>query len=403
MLRGSKIVAGVALLLLFLTVSFGFGYHVGSQQAEKRMIKMLAESPTLGLVQEAIDIIEENFYQEVSLKKLIPGAVKGTIEALDDPYSHYMNKSVYGEFQEESSGSFSGVGIEIDIVEGQLTVISPLENTPAHRAGLKPGDKIVQIDGKSTKGISREKAVSLIRGEEGTTVILKIVREGEDKPLEFRLIREKIKYPNVITKMLDKDLGYLRIHFFYGDTSSDVKEALDKLKKDGAKGIILDLRSNPGGLLVEAIQSASLFIESGPIVIEKYRDGEEKVHGATGDADEKIPLVVLINKGSASASEIMAGAIQDKKRGKLVGEKTFGKGCVQSVEMLSDGSAIVITVAAYYTPNGKEVHKKGITPDFLIKSVNDEANKIDEQLEKAKEVLKEMIYSSSSSNSSSKE
>ncbi|MDP3014294.1 MAG: S41 family peptidase, partial [Candidatus Subteraquimicrobiales bacterium] len=246
-------------------------------------------------------------------------------------------------------------------------------------------------DGKITKSMSVEKAVSLIRGEEGTVVILAISREGAKETLEFELIREKIKYPNVVLKMLEKDIGYIRVHFFYGDTSADVKEALDRLKKEGAKGLILDLRSNPGGLLGEAVDTASLFIESGVIVVEKYRDGGEVIHKTTGGADEKIPLVILVNKGSASASEIVAGAFQDRERAKLVGEKTFGKGCVQSVETLSDGSAIVITVATYFTPRGKSVHKEGITPDYVVELKDDGDNKVDEQLEKAKEVLKKEI------------
>ncbi len=389
MKRTTAIIVGLFLLLIFFAGVFTTGVLVGRHLEMRR--PAMAPSESLELLREVLGIVQKSYIESVPTKKLVIGAIKGLLSALDDPYTRYLDPSDLRMLEEGTMGRFYGVGIEIGVKDDQLTVISPLPGTPAARAGIKAEDKIVEIDGKSTKGMSLERAVKSIRGEEGTTVVLTISRKGVDEPLKFSLVREEIKIPNVVSKMMD-ELGYIRVHSFSEDTGLDFEEALDELKKKGAKGIILDLRNNPGGLLRESVSVASRFIESGPIVVERFRDGHERTHNAYGGADEEIPLVVLINKGSASASEIVAGAIQDRERGVLIGEQTFGKGSVQTVEELSDGSGVLITTAIYLTPEGRKIHKKGIKPDIVV-SIKEEKPlyEKDDQLEKAKEVLRNII------------
>ncbi len=384
------VAAGVFLLLMFLGACFTGGFLLGRQiGAEEER----ARNP-LGLVQEAMEEIQRTYLEKIPTRRLIKGAIEGMVESLNDPYTRYLDRSHFKMFKEETAGRFEGVGIMIGIEDNQLTVISPLEDTPAARAGIQAGDKIIKIDDKSTKNMVLDKAVQLIRGKMGTIVVLTISREGVDQPLKFELRREKINIPNVSSKMLEDKLGYIRIHYFTGKTSPNLKNTLNKLKGNGALGVILDLRNNPGGLLDESINVASVFIESGPIVKVKSRTGELETHDAKGGADEEIPLVVLVNRGSASASEIVAGAIKERKRGVIVGEKTFGKGSVQTIVTLSDGSGLVITTATYLTPGGVSIHKEGIKPDVEV-VVPMERGKLlteeDKQLEKAKEILKSII------------
>ncbi|MDI6892207.1 MAG: S41 family peptidase [Actinomycetota bacterium] len=389
MKRTTAIIVGLFVLLIFFAGVFTTGVLVGRHLEMRR--PAMAPSESLELLREVLGIVQKSYIESVPTKKLVIGAIKGLLGALGDPYTRYLDPSDLQMLEEGTRGRFYGVGIEIGLKDDQLTVISPLPETPAARAGIKAEDKIVEIDGKSTKGMSLERAVKSIRGEEGTTVVLTISRKGVDEPLKFSLVREEIKIPNVVSKMMD-ELGYIRVHSFSEDTGLDFEKALDELKKKGAQGIILDLRNNPGGLLRESVSVASQFIESGPIVVEKFKDGRERTYNAYGEADEEIPLVVLINKGSASASEIVAGAIQDKERGVLIGEQTFGKGSVQTVEELSDGSGLLITTAIYLTPEGRKIHKKGIKPDIVV-SIKEEKplHEKDDQLEKAKEVLRNII------------
>lgn len=380
------VIGGVFLLLLLLLGSFALGFVIGHTRQLSRL--EIQRITSLNLVQEALEQIQDSYVEKVPTKKLIQGAIKGMVDSLNDPYTKYLGRSDFKHFQEQTSGYFYGVGIEIGMKDHQITVISPIEGTPASRAGIKPDDAIVKIDRQSTEKMSLNKAVSLIRGEKGTKVVLTILRPDTKEPLEFSLVRERIDVPNVVSKKLDKELGYIRIHFFGEKTAANLEQKLSELEGEGIEGLILDLRNNPGGLLEEAVEVGTNFIKSGPIVSIRTRGRKPQIYQARGKAFD-LPLVVLVNKGSASASEIVAGAVQDTKRGVLVGEKTFGKGSVQNIVTLSDESGLSLTTGRYYTPAGRMINKKGIIPDVIVELKKGE--KEDLQLKKAQEVLKEMI------------
>jgi carboxyl-terminal processing protease len=269
----------------------------------------------------------------------------------------------------ETKGSFSGIGIEITVKDKILTVVSPIEGTPAYEAGIKAGDKIIMVEGQSTQDMSLIEAVKKIRGPEGTKINLTIAREGVDKPLEFSITRGVIPMQSVRGYPLEPDIGYIRISNFQSNTAEDLSSTLDGLEKDGAlKGLVLDLRNNPGGLLSQAIDVSELFLDSGVIVSTKGRENAHNIQ-ATAHKDKKqrnYPIIVLVNGGSASAAEIVAGALQDNKKAIILGTRTFGKGSVQSILPLSDGSGLRLTTARYYTPSGKSIQSSGITPDIEI-------------------------------------
>ena len=270
-------------------------------------------------------------------------------------------------------GEFGGLGIWITMKDGVLTVISPIEDTPAYKAGVKAGDQIVEIDGKSTSGITLKEAVNKLRGKKGTKVTLTIRRKGVSENLKITIVRDIIKVESVKSKIIGNDIGYLKLTSFNAKTHKDMKEAIKKFKKKKVKGIILDLRNNPGGLLGQAVDVAGEFIPDKPIVYIVDRNGKKSTlwSGPNGELAD-LPLVVLVNRGSASASEIVSGAIKDYKRGTLIGEKTFGKGLVQNIFRLSNGGAIHLTVARYLTPSGAYIHKKGIKPDIVVKEETSE-------------------------------
>ena len=345
-------------------------------------------------VQETLDLIKNEYIEkEIDLNQIIAGAIKGMLQALDDPYTRYMDPQALKREQEDMFfGYFNGLGIIISIKEEQLTVISPIEDTPAYRAGIKAGDKIVEIEGKSTEGIELEEAVNILRGERRTPVTLGIKREGIEEILQFTIIRDIIEVEAVKEDILGEDdhLGYIRITTFNANTEPELKKVLDSFKENKKiEGIILDLRNNPGGLLESAIGVASKFIPEGPVVHIKDRDGIQTSFSSKGNPYPQWPLVVLINEGSASASEIVAGAIQDTGRGILLGQKTFGKGLVQQVFPLLDGSAVVITTSEYYTPKERSINNIGIEPDILVEASTEEEE--DRPLNKAIEILEEQL------------
>lgn len=381
------IAAAIAFIVIILATSFVAGLVVG-HISDIPGVKLTDEDSSFDLIHEVMGHIKNSYAEEVSTKKLIGGAIKGMMESLNDPYTRYYTKSDFRFLQEESMGHFFGVGIELGMRDHKITVIAPMEGTPAGRAGIKAGDTIIKIDGKSATKISLEEAVKRIRGDKGTKVVLTISREGEKKPLDFKLVREKIDIPNVFSKVLEPGVAYIRLHAFTEDSSSKINETLHKYEREEIKGVVLDLRNNPGGVLEESVKIASNFIESGAIVSVKGRTEGSQTYVARGDAYD-FKLVVLVNKGSASASEIVAGAVQDAKRGVLVGEKTFGKGSVQSVIDLSDGSGVTMTVAKYFTPKGRSIHKKGIKPDVVVPL--NKKGQADDQLEKAKEIIRALI------------
>ena len=326
--------------------------------------------PKIKLFSEALNEIQKKYVEEKDSKELIYGAIRGMMSTLD-PHSTFLSPEDFRELEVETSGIFSGIGIEITLKDGILTVVSPIEGTPADKAGLLPGDKILQIEEKSTKNMALNEAVRLIRGQKGTKVNLTILHEGSKEPTKYSIVREVIPIKSVKSKMLEEGYGYVRISTFQEKTDEDLQTQLNKMEgnKGGIKGLILDLRNDPGGLLNEAVKVADEFLESGLIVYTQGRIKEQnlKFYAHPNKFKHNYPLVVLVNEGSASASEIVAGALQDQKRAILLGTQTFGKGSVQTIIPLDDGAGIKLTTARYYTPNGRSIQAKGITPDILIK------------------------------------
>ncbi|OGP29740.1 MAG: peptidase S41 [Deltaproteobacteria bacterium GWC2_42_11] len=323
---------------------------------------------------DALATVQENYTEEVNPKTLIYGAIKGMLQSLD-PHSSFMPPEDYKEMQVETKGSFGGIGIEIGVKDNILTVISPIEDTPAFRAGLKAGDRIVKINDTHTKDMSLTNAVKLMRGPKGTKVTIYIMREGFKEPKPFEIIRDVIEVKSVKFKPLEDGIGYIRITQFQERTGSDLEDAFNKLgsRNENFKGLILDLRNNPGGLLTQAVEVSDKFLKSGMVVYTKGRIAgqdmkfEAKAEGTQPD----YPIIVIVNSGSASASEIVAGALQDHKRAVVLGVQTFGKGSVQTIIPLSDGSALRLTTSKYYTPSGRSIQAKGIEPDIVVEDPKD--------------------------------
>jgi len=343
---------------------------------------------------EALNLVRSEYVKkDIDLEKVVQGAIKGMLNALDDPYTRFMDpQSLKREQEDMFLGRFGGLGIILSIKDDQLTIISPIEDTPAYRAGIKAGDKIVKIGEKSTEGMGLDEAVNILRGEEGTEIILGIKRENVEEIFEISIIRDIIEVKAVKKEVMGKNnnLAYIRITTFNVNTKPELEEVLNEFKKDSAiQGVILDLRNNPGGLLDSAIEVASKFIKEGPIVHIKDRDGIVATIESKGNKYPEWPLFVLVNEGSASASEIVAGAIQDSARGKLLGEKTFGKGVVQQVFNLYNGSGVAITTSEYFTPNERSINHIGIEPDILVEPVEDDEQ--DMQLNKAIQLLEEEL------------
>lgn len=321
--------------------------------------------PQLEKFTDCLGIIENSYVEEVSPEKLIEGAIKGMVSVLD-PHSAYLTKEGYKEMQISTTGSFGGLGIEIGVRDDVLTVITPIEGTPAFHAGVLPGDRIIKIDGKPTADLSLEDAVKLLRGPKGTQVVITIMRDKQEKPIDLTITRAMIHIESVKAEMLEPGYGYIKVRNFQVDTADDIRSALEEMGP--LKGLILDLRYNPGGLLDQAVSVSDLFLESGMIVYTDGRRPEEKTEyrARKEGTFEGFPMIVLINGGSASAAEIVSGALQDNKRAIVVGVKSFGKASVQSIRPLSDGSALKLTVARYYTPSGRSIQATGIEPDIRV-------------------------------------
>jgi len=332
--------------------------------------------------------IKENFADpsKIDPHKAAFEAARGLIRSLNDPYSDLLTEAQGKIFEEDLSGSFGGVGIEIGIRKGVLTVIAPLENTPASRAGLKAGDQILAIDGKSTENLSLEEAVMKIRGEVGTKVVLTIMRESFKEPKDFEIIREKIEVPVVKYEFIQPNIGYIKINTFISTTLSKFTSALVDLSNKGAQKFILDLRNNPGGYLEVALRMAEIFVPRGKVlVMQETKEGRNVFRSEGPGVLEKSPIVILVNKGSASASEILAAALRKHLQAKLIGEKTFGKGTVQQIFKI-DGKLLRLTIAYWLTPDGERIEEKGLEPDIKIK--DEIENGRDPIKEKAIELLK---------------
>ncbi|MCX8109788.1 MAG: S41 family peptidase [Syntrophorhabdaceae bacterium] len=320
---------------------------------------------------DVIDIVKRNYVEEVKDKDIIYAAIKGMLESLD-PHSSFLTPEMYKEMQTETKGEFGGVGIEITIKDGFPTVITSIEDTPAFKAGIKTGDNIIKIDGKLTKNMSLIDVVKLIRGQKGKPVVLTIMREGFTTPKDFTIIRDVIVAKSVKFRILENEYGYIRLTQFQEKTSRDLDNAIQELIKTNnnkpLKGLVLDLRNDPGGLLEQAVEVTDRFLKEGLIVYIEGRKKDDKMnfYAEKKRDDYEGPLVVLVNEGSASASEIVAGALQDHKRAIIVGQKTFGKGSVQTILPLGDGSAVKLTTAKYFTPKGRSIQAEGITPDIIV-------------------------------------
>ncbi|MCD6199970.1 MAG: S41 family peptidase [Deltaproteobacteria bacterium] len=315
-----------------------------------------------------LDLVQRNYVEEIPPKKLIYGAVQGMLKSLD-PHSSFMKPEDYKELQIETKGSFTGIGIEISLKDGILTVVSPIEGTPAYKAGLKANDKILKIEGKTTKNMTLIESVKLLRGAKGTDVTISIYREGWRRLKDITLTRDVIPIQSVRSRILEDGYGYIRVSNFQNKTTFELKKALRELEKGkGLKGLVLDLRNNPGGLLDQAVKVADVFLEKGLVVYTDGRIEEQKMRfeAHPNKHHHKYPIAVLVNEGSASASEIVAGALQDHKRAIILGVQTFGKGSVQTIIPLEDGSAVRLTTARYYTPNGRSIQAKGIEPDIEV-------------------------------------
>lgn len=351
-------------------------------------------------VMTAEESIKKNFLKEVDDETLIDGQLKGMFEALKDPYSLYMTKEEFKDFMEHTKGVYGGIGVIVTPGEDNLiTVVSPIEDTPGEKAGIKTGDKIIKVNGEEFSADKMDAAVKIMKGEPGTEVSLTILRqdkEGKTNEIEMKIVREEIRIKSVKSTVLEDKIGYIKITSFDDLTYKDFKSELNSLEKQNIKGIVLDLRNNPGGLLDVCADIADEFLGEGTIVYTETRNGERE-YLKSDKKKTDLPLVVLVNEGSASASEILAGAIKDTKRGELIGTKTFGKGIVQRIIKLPDGSGYKLTVSEYFTPNGTNIHGIGITPDVIIELPEDvemigvENLKQDVQLQKAIEMMKAKI------------
>lgn len=319
---------------------------------------------------EVLSIVKKNYVEEVKTKDLIYASIKGMLSFLD-PHSGFMTPEAYKEMQVETKGEFGGIGIQIGMKDGYLTVIAPIEDTPAYSAGIKAGDRIIKIGDQSTKDMELTEAVSRMRGAKGTTVKISIIRESWKEPKEFSIVRDIIKVKSVKSKLLEPGIGYVKVTQFQEQTGNDLATALAKLTDEKISSLVLDLRNNPGGLLNSAVDVAGQFISPGNLVVYIKDRAGEKIEYKTSSKRpyyDKPTIIVLVNQGSASASEIVAGAIKDWRRGVVLGTQTFGKGSVQSVIPLSDGSGIRLTTARYYTPSGTSIQSTGITPDIVVKA-----------------------------------
>jgi carboxyl-terminal processing protease len=316
---------------------------------------------------EVLSMVKKHYVEEKETKDLVYGAIRGMLNSLD-PHSNFLSPEAYKEMQVDTKGEFGGLGIQIGIKEGVLTVIAPIEDTPAYRAGIKAGDKIIKIEGEPTKDLTLHEAVTKMRGIPKTPITISIFREGWKDTRDFTIIRDIIKIKSVKFKVIEDDIGYVKISQFQQKTSKELTRALEKLSDEPINAVILDLRNNPGGLLNSSIEVSDKFLPKGKLVVyTKNRSGDRSEYFTRDEDDFDLPMIVLVNQGSASASEIVAGALKDWNTAVILGTQTFGKGSVQTVIPLSDGSGLRLTTAKYYTPKGDSIQNTGITPDVVVK------------------------------------
>lgn len=357
------------MILPLFVVLFMSGILVGKYAIGNPTKEDVSIYEKLKIFSDAIAIVQNNYVEDVDSQEVVYGAIKGMLLTLD-PHSSFMTPDMFKEMEVETKGSFGGLGIEIGVRDGALTIISPIEDTPAYRVGLEAGDVIVKIEDETTKDMTIMDAVKRLRGEPGTDVTIWVMREGWKEPKSFTITRDIIKIKSVRWKILEKGYGYIKINQFQARTDNELEKALKEIKEDkgGMKGLILDLRNNPGGLLDQAVKVADTFLDKGLIVYTDGRREDQKFKYTASDAGAQLgfPMIVMVNAGSASASEIVAGALQDHERAVVLGNQTFGKGSVQTIIPLEDGSAVRLTTARYFTPKGRSIQAKGITPDIVV-------------------------------------
>lgn len=354
----------ILLVTLFIMAETGFQVRAFAQE----------RYADLQNFSKVLNLIQQYYVEEVNTKKLVYGAIKGMLRELD-PHTNFMPPDIFKDFETETSGEFGGLGIEISIQNGILTIISPIEDAPAWEAGIKAGDKVIAVDGTSTKGMSLVEASQMMRGKKGSKIVLRVVRDNEEKPKDITVVRGSVKIKSVKYTDLGEGFAYIKVTSFIENTAKDLQKVIEKHEKDSkgnVAGILLDLRRNPGGLLDQAIKVSDMFLKEGTIVSTIGRNKSEKeVAVATKKGQyTNFPVVILVNEYTASASEIVSGALQDNKRALIVGQRTFGKGSVQSVIKLGDGSGLKLTVARYYTPSGVSIQAEGIHPDIEIEDVD---------------------------------
>ncbi|MEK7560547.1 MAG: S41 family peptidase [Patescibacteria group bacterium] len=408
MIHGSRArqIVSVAAALAIVGASFFVGALYGAQNrpAIERVAAVIGKQPPPDLAEMDFNLfwdvwsrVEKRFVDRAKIdrKELVEGAIAGLVRGVGDPYTVYLPKEETKQFQEDIAGAFGGIGAEIGIRKAVLTVISPIKGSPAEKSGLKPGDKILQIGATSTADLALEEAVRLIRGEPGTQVTLKVFREATDATKDYTITRDVIKIPVLTTEKKGNDVFVIALHTFTQNSAYEFRRAVQEFFLSGSKRLILDLRNNPGGFLTVSVDIASWFVPAGEtIVSERLATGEGDVYRSSGyRLLQDVPTVILINEGSASASEIVAGALRDIKGIKLVGRKTFGKGSVQEVQDLSDGSSLKVTIAKWMTPKGHEIDGVGIEPDILVEIPKDENGETvldgkDVILEKGIEIVK---------------
>jgi carboxyl-terminal processing protease len=392
----SKVTRAAGLVLLFVVfiaailVPLYFYYNSPSDE------------PDLSLIREAWQVIVEDHVDsgQIDPDVLIEGAIQGMLEALDDPFSAYFNAERNQMMNIDIEGEFGGIGAEVTIVHDQLTVVAPIKGTPAEKEGIKPRDRILAVDGESTEGMSLEEAVRRIRGEPGTSVTLRVLHQDDQEPVDIMVTREVIKLNSVYYEILPDSIAHITVTQFSARTGAEIFTALKEINANGATGIILDLRDNPGGVLSSAVTVASQFLDHGIVLYALDNEGErDDWHVEPGGLATTLPLAVLVNSNSASGSEVVAGALQDNGRGRLIGTTTFGKGSVNHIRDLSDGSAIYITIARWHTPNGRQIEGQGLSPDEEVEiTAEDLEQGNDPQLERAIEYIKSQQLSPTSVN-----
>jgi len=361
---------------LALSITLLASFAVSAQQPETDSLEAnKAQSEErlplreLRVFTQVFEQIRRGYVEEVKDTELLENAISGLLLELD-PHSAYLNKSDYDDLQESATGEYSGLGLEVGSERGMIKIISPIDDTPAAKAGIKAGDLIVEVDGVPVRGMALQKAIDKLRGEKGTSIELMVLRDDQETPIEFTIVRDTIQFSSVRSRIIEPGYGYVRISQFQTSSGDDFKKELLDLKQQEAplKGVIIDLRNNPGGLVPASVEISDAVLDGGTIVYTEGRlpSSNSRYEATSGDILEGIPIVVLINGGSASASEIVAGALQDHQRAAIIGTQSFGKGSVQTVIPLGDGRAVKLTTARYFTPNGRSIQAEGIVPDIIV-------------------------------------